>query len=393
MRILALENEPSSTRGGQELSLFDVCRGLAARGHDIELMHTSGGNLLPAYAVFARRIDRAGGYVVDRSRPLPAAVRLLADIWQWRRPAPDVVYANQYQDSLFARMLAMRFDRPFVCHVRLAPPDRFCTQYRWGMRGAARLIAISRAIRDEYVASGFRGDRIDIVYNGIDVGEWQVPERSAARQTLGLPLEVLLVGYAGRLHHQKGVDVLIEALSRLPSRWHAAIAGKNADDKSGRDYERELRECARQRGVSDRVHWLGHLPHPTALYGAADVIALPATLPEAFGRTIVEAMACGTPVVASRTGGIPEILEGEFARGLCEPGHAAELAEHLETVHAWRQADPKLPVRCREYVASRFTLAHTVGAVERVFDDVVAEWRTGWRTRRAVSELPSRAGA
>src|SRR5439155_19659663 len=130
---------------------------------------------------FARRIDRAGGYAIDRSRPLPSAVRLFTDVSQSRHPAPDLVYANQYQDSLFARALAMRFNRPFVCHVRLSPPDRFCGQYRWGMRGAIRLIAISHAMRDEYVASGFFGDRVDVVHNGIDVADWHGLEREAAR--------------------------------------------------------------------------------------------------------------------------------------------------------------------------------------------------------------------
>ena len=187
MRILALENEPSSRRGGQELSLYDVCRGLAARGHDIELLYTRDGDLLPKYATFARRIDRAGGYAIDRSRPARTVARLFGDAWQWRRPAPDVVYANQYQDSLFARLLAMRFGRPFVCHVRLSPPDRFCGQYRWGMGGAIQLIAISQAMRDEHAASGFRADRIDVVHNGIDVDEGQPGEPSRARQQLDVP--------------------------------------------------------------------------------------------------------------------------------------------------------------------------------------------------------------
>lgn len=393
MKILALENEPSSARGGQELSLYDVCCGLAGRGHEIELLHTRDGDLLPMYAAFARRIDRAGGYVVDRSRPIASMLRLLGDAWQWRRPAPDVVYANQYQDSLFARALAMRFRRPFVCHVRLAPPDRFCGQYRWGMRGAARLIAISDAMRREYGAAGFRADRIDMVHNGIDVNEWRPEDRPAARRALGLPQDAVLAGFAGRFHHQKGIDVLIDALRLLPDRWHAAFAGKNADDGSGRDYARILRAYAEARGVATRIHWVGQVPHPAAVYAAADVIVLPATLPEAFGRTVIEAMACGTPVVASRIGGIPEILGGEFARGLCEPGDPAALANQLSAVHAWRQGDPELSARCRDYVASRFSIAHTVVAVERVFEQVVAEWRAGQRTGRAMAELPSRVGA
>jgi glycosyltransferase involved in cell wall biosynthesis len=393
MRILALENEPSSNRGGQELSLFDVCRGLAARGHEVELLYTRDGDLLPKYGAFVHRTDRVGGYVIDRSRPLRSSVRLAADAWQWRRPAPDVVYANQYQDSLFARALGLRFQRPFVCHVRLAPPDRFCGQYRWGMRGARRLIAISNAMRQQYAEAGFHADRIDVVYNGIDVAEWHASEGGPARQRLGLPDHALIAAFAGRIHHQKGIDVLIDALALLPWQWHAAIAGANHDDGSGRDYERELRARASERGIANRVHWIGHLGRPSVFYSAADVVVLPAVLPEAFGRTIVEAMACGTPVVASRSGGIPEILTGEFERGLCEPGDAAALAASLQAVRTWRVADPGLAARCRAHVATQFTITETVTGVERVLECTVEEWRAGSRARRGVSELPSGAGA
>jgi glycosyltransferase involved in cell wall biosynthesis len=331
--------------------------------------------------------------VIDRSHPLRSGIRLVADTWQRRRAAPDVVYANQYHDSLFARALSIRFGRPFVCHVRLAPPDRFCGQYRWGMRGAHRLIAISHALRQQYADGGVDARRIDVVYNGIDVAEWRPVDRQTARQLLRLPDHAVVVGFAGRIHHQKGIDVLIDALTRLPQGWRAAIAGSNHDDGAGRDYERELRARAAERGVANRVHWLGHVANPSVFYSALDVAVLPAVLPEGFGRAIVEAMACGTPVVASRTGGIPEILTGEFERGLCEPRDAASLVESLQAVRVWRSSDEDLPARCRAHVEKRFAIADTVTAVEAVFEGVVAQWRDGRRTGRGFAELPSGAGA
>ena len=95
MRILVLENEPSSTRGGQELSLFEACRGLAARGHEIDLLYTQPGDLLAEYERFCSRIDRVRAYNVDRSRTGQALIELAADLVQRGRPAPDVIYANQ----------------------------------------------------------------------------------------------------------------------------------------------------------------------------------------------------------------------------------------------------------------------------------------------------------
>src|SRR5205807_1372223 len=99
VRLLVLEKEPSSKRGGQERSLFDVCRGLAGRGHQIELLHTADGDFLEGYRAFCDRIDRVHAFAVDRTRILRAGTRFVWDALQVGRTAPDVIYANQYMDS------------------------------------------------------------------------------------------------------------------------------------------------------------------------------------------------------------------------------------------------------------------------------------------------------
>ena len=104
---------------------------------------------------------------------------------------------------------------------------------------------------------------------------------------------------------------------------------------------------------------------------------LPSVISETFGRVVVEAMACGTPVVASRIGGIPEILTGEFDRHLVPPGDAAALAARLEQFRGWQTRDPGLGRRCREHVERRFDLAQTIDGVEAVFVNVVDEWSAG----------------
>lgn len=378
MRILVLENEPSSRRGGQELSLFDVCRGLARRGHRIELMHTTTGDLLERYGEFADRIDRVAAYAVDRTKTGRALARLAWDVLQPGRTAPDVIYANQYLDSLFARLLAWRFRRPFVCHVRLPPPSEFCGQYRWGMRGAVRLIAISMRTREDYAARGFRPDRIDVVHNGIDTQQWRPSAvRSALRRRLGIDSATYLVVYAGRLHPGKGIDVLIDAFASLPEPAHLLLAGRAREDGSGREYDVELRDHAHRRRVADRCQWVGHVESPADLFGAADVAVLPSVISEAFGRVIIESMAAGTPAIGSRIGGIPEILTGEFENLLVEPGDVTGLTARLSAVRGWSQRDPDLGRRCRRHVEQRFDLARTVAGVEAALQSAVNEWHAG----------------
>lgn len=376
MRMLVLENEPSTGRGGQELSLFDVSSRLAARGHEIDLLYTAEGDLLDEYRSFCARVERVGAYSIDRSRPVRATVRFLLDALR-SRPVPDVVYANQYLDSAFARLVAWRLGRPFVCQLRLPPPDHFCSQYRWGMSGAIQLIAISYQTRLDYAACGFRAERIDVVHNGIDVARWcPTLSRADARRELDIDPHAFLAVYAGRLHPDKGLDTLIDALALLPETSVVAIAGQQRD-RLGRDYEAELRDRADARGVTARCRFIGHTRTVATLYRAADVTVLPSLCAEAFGRVVIESMACGTPVVASRIGGIPEILTGEFEQCLFPPGDATALAAHLLAVREWRAADPALDGRCRRHVETHFDVATTTSQIEAALTNVVREWRVG----------------
>ncbi len=372
MRVLVLENEMTSTRGGQELSLLDVCEGLAARGHAIVLAYVTPGDLEPRYRRICERMIRVRTYAIDRSRTLSSVGELASSLWSVAGSAPDVVYANQYLDSLFAAAVRRLYRVPFVCHLRLPPPDTICGQYRIGMEQASHLIAISEQTRRDWVDRGFRADAIDVVHNGIDLSAFdRHDDPAAARAALGLPADVLLLTYAGRLHPAKGVETLIEAFSLVAREraCHLVLAGRPAvmNDEHGRprDYLAELHGVAERLGVANAITWIAHQQDMPTLLRASDVTVLPSLWSEPFGRIVIESMACETPVVASRVGGIPEILTGEFAEWLFEAGHAAELAARVTRLAGWRSSDPALGRRARAHVASAFTLDRTVGGVER----------------------------
>jgi glycosyltransferase involved in cell wall biosynthesis len=386
VRILALENEMSSRRGGQERSLLAMCEGLAARGHTIVLGYVRSGDFEGRYRRCCEQLIKVDGYTVDRSRTTASLVDFGVSLLALRAARADVVYANQYLDSPLARTSAMTSRRPFVCHLRLPPPDRFSFQYRYGMRGAVRLIANSRQTRDDYVAHGFRGDRIDVVYNGIDAAACQ-PAHSAAeiRQRLGIAASSFLVAFAGRLHPGKGIETLVDAVSRLAPPVDLVIAGRDHEDGSGRSFEAEVRQAIRDRGVESRCHLVGHIDPIADVFAAAEVTVLPSVISETFGRAVVESMACGTPVVASRIGGIPEIMTGEFAGHLVPPGDAPALAAKLEQFRTWRARDPDLGVRGREHVERHFALTSSIDGVDAVLRRVLDEWHAGTAVRAATA--------
>jgi glycosyltransferase involved in cell wall biosynthesis len=108
-------------------------------------------------------------------------------------------------------------------------------------------------------------------------------------------------------------------------------------------------------------------------------VVLPSTCSETFGRVLIEAMACGTPVIGSRVGGVPEVLTGEFAEWLVAPGDERDLAGALERVQVRRAADPDIGRRCRVHIAEHFPVDRTIDALERVLLDTAREWTRGVR--------------
>jgi len=378
VNILVLENELTSTRGGQELSLLDVCRGLRARGHRITLAYVTSGDLRPEYASICEEMIRVSTYSIDRSRTLSSTLDLLDSLWAVRSSAPSVVYANQYLDSLFAAMTRRLHRAAFVCHLRLPPPDVLCGQFQLGMSQAARLIATSHHTRQDWVALGYDPTLIAVVHNGIDLGRFRRRDRDRTRAALKVPAGTPLVVYAGRLHPAKGIETLLDGFARFAATRRAklVIAGQPAvlHDAAGspRDYYRELQERADRLGIGDAITWISHCADTPALFSAADVSVLPSVWSEPFGRVVIESMACETPAIASRTGGISEILTGEFAASLFEPGDAISLAGTLAAATDRLAADPGIGARARAHVQAHFSVDRMVAGVEQILTDVTA---------------------
>jgi glycosyltransferase involved in cell wall biosynthesis len=133
----------------------------------------------------------------------------------------------------------------------------------------------------------------------------------------------------GAITEGRGQHLLVQALTEAPDggeRWQLVIGGEAYDRPRDRAYAAELRELIAALGVSDRVHLIGAVDDPWALYAGANVFVNPVQVPEGFGRAACEALAAGCPVVATRVGGVEEALrDGETAL-LVDPGSPAALA-------------------------------------------------------------------
>jgi len=160
------------------------------------------------------------------------------------------------------------------------------------------------------------------------------------------------MGFAGRLVHEKGVDVLLRAIAQAPD-VKLLIAGDGPEEKS-------LRELAAQLNIAQRVAWRGAMrsTEMPAFYRECDALAVPSrTLPnwkEQFGRVIIEAMACGVPVIGSRCGEIPNLI-GD-AGLLINEDDVDALAAHIRALSAQPEMRQMLSQHGRRRVLDRFTM-------------------------------------
>jgi teichuronic acid biosynthesis glycosyltransferase TuaC len=249
-------------------------------------------------------------------RPLVERVR--------RERGFDLIDAHYfYPDGVAAAMLARFLDVPAVITARgsdvnLIAQYRFPRRMiRWAARQAAAVVTVSQALKDRLVALGVERERIHVLRNGVDLELFHADNRDTVRAELELRRPTLLS--VGNLLAFKGHGLVIEALSLLPQ-CELVIAGDGPDHAA---FEALARQC----GVSARVRFVGSLDQRDLrrYYCAADALVL-ASSREGWPNVLLEAMACGTPVIATAVGGVPEIVTATDAGTVVKERSAAALA-------------------------------------------------------------------
>jgi starch synthase len=250
---------------------------------------------------------------------------------------------------------------------------------RTGLEGADAVVAVSAAMREDIVACypGVDPARVEVIPNGIDPGRWAPDWGTGSLARHGLDPEDCLVVFVGRVTRQKGLSHLLAAAPYLDRRAHLVCCAGAADTDELAEESRRLVDAARREGA--RLTWIeGQLPHQEVvqLLTHARCFVCPSVY-EPFGLVNLEAMACGTAVVATAVGGIPEIVvEGETGFLVPLEGGGDRLARDLAARVNDLVADPDLARRMGEAGRKR--------AVEHFGWRAVAE-RTAVLYRRAAS--------
>ncbi|MFK7742083.1 MAG: glycosyltransferase family 4 protein [Planctomycetota bacterium] len=307
-----------SERGfsGGEVQVFLLMEGLRDAGVAQQLV-------VPPGSASARIAKERGFDVVElalRNNVDLGSVRALAKVLR----GASLVHLHTGRATWLGSLAAWRAGCPSVITRRMDRRVKRGPRNRLAYRRVARaVIAISPSVRDSLVAGGVPAERIEMIPDALDPTRIEVSlGRGAVRTELGIEPERIVLLALAQLVHRKGLDVLLRAVAELQDpRALCVLAGDGPEAGS-------LRELATQLGVSDRVQFLGTRSDAGDLLAACDVFCLPSRA-EGMGVAALEALGASRPVVASRVGGLGQLVVDGVSGLLVPPDDVAALAAAL----------------------------------------------------------------
>jgi len=365
--------------GGLEVNACQLSHEIVSLGHNVDVVYVKDGELTETFRGFCNSVVKVPATEIRFSRWGPLdLVKLGPALRAARRISPDLILVNQTFGLPWALAAAFTTRAKVVCHIHNEPYHERHSIPQHVLLGALgratrHFVAASEFLRDRAIEQGLQPEWVKVIPLGVAMNAYpaQTPElRSRARESLGLSYDGLVVLYLGRVDPGKGIEVLLDAWSGLRLDTESAtllVVGSPFHAIDPEAYVARLRASVSDSGVI----FLPRRLDVIGLLHAADVVVVPSLYGEPFGRVVIEAMATGCPVVASRTGGIPEILTGDLDHFLFEPGNVPELASLIKRVGTWRDTEPSLGRACREHVRAHFSVEQSASAMLDYFADIL----------------------
>jgi glycosyltransferase involved in cell wall biosynthesis len=363
MRILQI----SSARdfGGGESHFVELCKGLRERGHEVfaAIRPTSQWRarlgVLPPDNVLHISIRNSIG-VLSANRMGSFA----------RENSIDIIHAHVARDYIPASIACALSGARFVLTRHMALPLKPFNKF--ALKNLAMAIAVSSGV-EASLKNLFPAEKIAVVPNGIDIQRWASADRGALREafrrTHEIPDDDILVGTMGELVPLKGQRDLVlaagEIAKRYPETRYLIVGSDNSIDKK---YRRELKRLVRVSGLEERFHWLDWVDDTPAMLSALDLYVSPSHS-ESFGLSMLEAIAAGTPVVATDTAGARQLLGG---RALVPVHDAVALANAVCAALEDPEGSAGHARALREDVGKRFSIEKMIEATEAIYRQLLS---------------------
>ncbi|BAY23487.1 group 1 glycosyl transferase [Calothrix sp. NIES-2100] len=366
LKILFLDQ--SGKPGGAELCLIDIAKpyrdrslvGLFADGSFKTLLQE---NKIPVEVLTNQSISvkKDSSFFLGLNS-LKQIIPLIIKVVKIAR-GYDLIYANTQKALVIGAIASFFARRPLVYHLHdILSKEHFSLTNRWiavnlANHLASVVIANSQASQTAFIEAGGRKELTTVIYNGFEPKIYQTDESDIRQlqQELGL-VGKFVVGHFSRLSPWKGQHILIDALAQSPPQVTVLLVGDALFGEQ--DYVQQLHRQIRVLGLEKRVKFLGFRSDIPQLMAACDLVAHTSTFAEPFGRVIVEAMLCGTPVIASKAGGAMELIKPGINGFLFQPGDSQELAQVITACLHQRHNSATIAHNARKMAIQRFNVSN-----------------------------------
>lgn len=283
----------------------------------------------------------------------------------------NIIHSAVSTESQGLRM-SKKFNIPLVVHLReMGVDNRFSHQQIVELSsGTQKFIAISRIVSDYWILMGIDENKIEIIYNGIDNNDIKTKENYFLKQNLS----VILVS---NISPEKGIHIAIDAMKMAKNFFPDLSKVLKMDivgsyQKKNQKYFKKLKNEIVENELLDTVHFLGYLTNVSKMLYKYDV-GIMSSKAEAFGRTTVEYMMAGLPVVASNSGANPELIKDNKDGFLYNPGSAEDLIDKLIYIYRNKADAKKIGQNARKTALNKYTAEHNAHQVFRVYEETILE--------------------
>ena len=373
-RILFIAHHGDLFFGGANLSLFHIIKRLDRSLYEPVVVCPSWASLGEELECLGVEVEMVPMQPAGRVRGVPKllvacvpAIRQLQRIMREREI--DLVHVNTSANicgAIAARLLGL----PVVWHVREMMWRRFIRWviFRLVLTCSTKVICVSEAVKQAVLAGAkVPDDKFSVIYNGVELAEYDRPvDRQNTLTELGISHDRIVVGTIGWLGPDKGIDVFLEAAASVAESMPETvflIVGGGA-------WESDLKRLAHRLQLEDKTYFTGWRRDVVPLYQIMDLVVLPSRS-EGFGKALIEGMAARKPVVATRVGGIPEIVVDQETGILVPVDDPKALAEAILSLLQGQTRMVKLGEMGRRRVEQMFTWDMSVAKVEKVYAEVL----------------------
>ncbi|MEW8996622.1 MAG: glycogen synthase [Thermoanaerobacter sp.] len=295
----------------------------------------------------------------------------------------DILHCHTWYTFMAGFLAKKLYDKPLVVTIHSLEPlrpwkeEQLGNGYklsswmeRTGIEAADRVIAVSHGSKEDILKYyNIPEEKVEVIYNGIDLNQYQKTDRNIARKKYGIEGKYIL--FVGRISRQKGITYLIDAVKYLPKDIKVVLCASSPDTQE------VLEEVEQKVKLYDNIIWINKMVEKEEiieLYSNAEVFVCP-SIYEPFGIINLEAMACKTPVVASATGGIKEVVVHEETGFLVEPGNSEELAKYINILLNNKDLAVKFGENGRKRVEEMFSWESIAKKTYEMYKDVIEKYK------------------